>query len=274
MYSVTEFKIALIAGIIGLVGTVIGAAATAWAAKINAHKNVEAVRGQARDQGVNEHAHWLRQQRLVSYEGFLDAWDECTRIRQERADPAPSGEGAAGRVELRRTASRMMERARRISLLGPEEVSLAAEAISKVTMENIEKEDKFGEYAESAVSRLRAQEQEVRELVQVAMPGMRSDELREVIQNIHNLERLQELYSIEELERIVGLAEDSMRESEEIHARMTAIAELGEEFTTASERFLEEFQRNIQIAEESRMVFVQKVRNAIATPMAGTGDPV
>jgi acetyl-CoA carboxylase carboxyltransferase component len=100
--SVTEFTTALVAGLIGLIGTGTGAAATAWAAKIGAIKNIEAARGQAQDQATHEHAHWLRQQRLVAYEGSLDAWDECTRKRKELTSSVDDIQQAALRAELRK----------------------------------------------------------------------------------------------------------------------------------------------------------------------------
>lgn len=270
--SVTEFTTALVAGLIGLIGTLIGAAATARAARIGADKNVEAARGQVQDQAAGEHAHWLRQQRLTAYEGFLDAWDACTRKRQELTRPVQDSEHPDQRLELRRSASQMMERARRISLLGPEEVSLAAEAISKVTMENIEEEDKFGIYAESAVSRVREQQREIEELSSVVLPGLQSEEFREVLRHANDPERIQALYSVEQIENIMRLAERSMQESEELHRKMMAIAHFGDEFNNETARFLEAFSHNIQIAEESRVLFVQTVRTAIASPSMRNGD--
>ncbi|MEU1791255.1 hypothetical protein ABZ553_36370 [Streptomyces sparsogenes] len=258
----TEFTTALVAGLIGLVGTVTGAAATAWAAKIGANKNAEAVRGQAQDQATSEHAHWLRQQRLASYEGFLDAWDECIRKRTELTRPVDDSAHDALRMELSRSASCMMERARRISLLGPEEVSLAAESISRATLENIEKEDKYGQYIKSALLQVREQERQIREL---SVP-LQSEELREVLRHVDDLERLQELYSVEQLEKIVDQMEHSVNEGEELHRRLVVLAELGREVNDEAKRFLENFKRNIQVAEESRVVFTQTVRNAIASP--------
>ena len=227
-------------------------------------KNAEAVRGQVRDQAVSEHAHWLRQQRLATYEGFLDAWDECTRRRTELARPVDESAHAALRMELSQSASRMMERARRISLLGPEAVSLSAEAISRATMENIAKEDKYGKYIKSALSRAREQERQMRELSH----STQSEDFSEVLRHVNSLEKLQELYSVEELEGIVGQAEHSVNEMEELHRRMETFAELGHEINVEATQFLEDFERNIQVTEESRVVFVQTVRKAISSPSA------
>ncbi|MEU6079565.1 hypothetical protein [Streptomyces sp. NPDC047108] len=258
----TEFSTALVAGLIGLVGTAIGAAATAWAAKIGASKNAEALQGQVQHQAASEHAHWLRQQRLASYEGFLGAWDECTRKRTELTRPVDESAHEALRVELSESASRMMERARRISLLGPEAVSLAAEAISRATLENIKKEDKYGRYIKSALLQAREQECQIREL---AHP-LQSEELREVLRQVGDLERLRERYSVDQLEEFVGQAERSMNEMGELRRRMEIFAELGREVQHEATRFLEEFKRNMQVAEENRVVFVQTVRGAITSP--------
>lgn len=258
---VTEFTTALVAGLIGLIGTGIGAAATAWAAKIGATKNIEAVHGQVQDQAANEHSHWLRQQRLASYEGFLDAWDACTRKRKDLAQTMADSQHDALRAELRQSALHMMERARHISLLGPEEVSQAAEVISKATQENVEKEDKYGQYVESTLSRIRDQERQLRDV----SPNLQLEDLREALRHVDDLGKLQEMYSVEQLEWIVDHAERSMREMEDWVRGMAVIEELGCEFNEKAMCFLEDFQRNLQATEESRVVFIRTVRDAIAS---------
>jgi hypothetical protein len=259
---VDEGIVALIAAGCGLLGSILGAAFTAWATKAGADKSADAVRGQAHDQAANEHAHWLRQQRLSACEGFLDAWDECTRRRKELARPAEEGQHRPLRTELHQAATRMLERARRISILGPEEVAQASQAISDATMENIEREDKFGQYIEAAVARLREEERHVREL----SPNLKFEQLNQVLAHAGDLESLQELYSIEELERILENAEHSMGEGEEWLSRMTAFGELGNEINVEGARFLEDFKHNIQVTEQNREVFVRTVRNSIASP--------
>ncbi|MCX4559661.1 hypothetical protein [Streptomyces sp. 2-1] len=117
----------------------------------------------------------------------------------------------------------MLERARRISILGPEEVAQAAQKISDATMENIEREYKFGQYIEATVARLREQEGRVREL----SPDLKFEQLNQVLTHAGNLESSQELYSIEELERIIGNADRSMKAGEEWLSRMIAFGELG-----------------------------------------------
>ncbi|MFJ6444783.1 hypothetical protein [Streptomyces sp. NPDC091649] len=256
-----EGTVALIAAGCGLLGSILGAAFTAWATKAGADKSADAVRGQAYDQAANEHAHWLRQQRLSACEGFLDAWDECTRRRKELARPE-DGQHKPHRAELRQAATRMLERARRISILGPDEVAQSAQSISDATMENIEKEDRFGRYIVAAVARLREQESHVREL----SPDLKFEQLKQVLTHAGDLEKLQELYSIEELERIVENADRSMAEGEEWLRRMTIFGELGGEINNEGARFVEDFRHNIQVTEENRAVFVLTVRNSIANP--------
>lgn len=129
-------------------------------------------------------------------------------------------------------------------------------------MENIEKEDKYGQYIKSALSQVRDQERQINELL--SRPPQ-SEDFRRVLLHIDDLEKIQELYSVEELEEIVDQAGGSVDNMEELHHRLEVFAELGREVNAESERFLEDFERNINLAEESREVFVQKVRNAISS---------
>ncbi|MFJ3639259.1 hypothetical protein ACIPRD_05825 [Streptomyces sp. NPDC090108] len=257
-----EGIVALIAAGCGLLGSILGAAFTAWATQAGADKSADAVRGQAHDQAVNEHAHWLRQQRLSACEGFLYAWDECTRRRKELARPTEEGQHNSHRTELHQASTRMLERARRVSILGPEEVAQASQVISVATMENIEREEKFGQCIEAAIARLREQERHIREL----SPDLKIEQLNQVLAHAGDLESLQELYSIEDLERILENAEHSMGEGEAWLGRMTAFGELGDEINNEGARFLEDFKHNIQVTEENRAVFVRTVRNSIASP--------
>ncbi|MFD4338097.1 hypothetical protein ACFWPP_13065 [Streptomyces anulatus] len=156
----------------------------------------------------------------------------------------------------------MLERARRISILGPEEVAQASQAISDATMENIEREEKFGQYIEAAIARLREQGRHIREL----SPDLKFEQLNQVLAHAGDLVSLQERYSIEDLERILENAEHSMGEGEEWLGRMTAFGELGDEINNEGARFLEDFKHNIQVTEENRAVFVRTVRNSIASP--------
>lgn len=75
-----ELIVALVAAVFGLAGTVVGAALTARAAKKGAVLSAQATLQQVHDQATVDQSHWLRQQRLQAYEGFLAAWDECLRL--------------------------------------------------------------------------------------------------------------------------------------------------------------------------------------------------
>lgn len=240
----------------------LGAAGTVWATKAGARRSAEAVRGQTQDQAANEQAHWLRQQRLATCEGFLDAWDECTRMRKELSRPTDESRHDELRAELGRAAERMLERAKRIEVLGPDEVSQAAQTISEATLENIKQEDKFGDYMRAALARVQAQARRVQEV----SPDLPLERLNEVLRHANDLQTLQELYSIEDLEELVGSAESSMEDAQEWIRRATILNELGDEVTSESSQFLEGFRRNIQVTEEHRAVFVRTVRESIASP--------
>ncbi|MEU7133963.1 hypothetical protein [Streptomyces sp. NPDC046261] len=145
-----ELVIALVAAVFGLAGTVLGAVVAARAAKAGADKNAETVRRQVEDQAGAEHAHWLRQQRLNAYEGFLEAWDECLRLTRASADLQDDGQSNAG--PLREAAGRMAERARRIALLGPPAVTQAAEDLAETMQEDVDATANFVRAAEAGVS--------------------------------------------------------------------------------------------------------------------------
>ncbi|MFJ8846671.1 hypothetical protein ACIRFF_27665 [Streptomyces cyaneofuscatus] len=145
-----DYVIPLIIAAIGLAATAVGALIGARSAKFGAERNAETARQQVRDQGAVEHGHWLRQQRFDAYESFLAAWDECLRITQEsaehhdpnRADLAPLGNAA----------ERMAERSRRIALLGPEEVTRAAETLTETMQSDVEITNRFLEMSQAAVA--------------------------------------------------------------------------------------------------------------------------
>lgn len=124
----TEIIVALVAAGFGLAGAVVGAALSAQAAKKGAVLSAQATLQQVRDQATVDQAHWLRQQRLQAYEGFLAAWDECLRLIGSVGLPGDSG--SSGINHLKEAANRMTERARRIDILGPAEVAQAAEELA------------------------------------------------------------------------------------------------------------------------------------------------
>ncbi|MFJ7305513.1 hypothetical protein [Streptomyces sp. NPDC099088] len=119
-----ELVLALVAAAFGLAGTVVGARAAKKGALISAEVTLQ----QVRDQADVDQAHWLRQQRLQAYEGFLSAWDECLRILKSVGLPGDSE--SPGPNPLKEAAGRMTERARRIDILGPSEVAQAAEELA------------------------------------------------------------------------------------------------------------------------------------------------
>ncbi|MEV6378563.1 hypothetical protein AB0M31_03985 [Streptomyces sp. NPDC051773] len=127
-----DFVLPLAIAVIGFAATGWGALVGARAARFGAEKNAEAARRQVQDQGAVEHGHWMRQERMSAYESFLGAWDECLRITQTSADTDSSD--PAELEALRVAAVRMAERARRIAILGPQDVARAAESLAK-TME-------------------------------------------------------------------------------------------------------------------------------------------
>ncbi|MER6433043.1 hypothetical protein ABT272_35770 [Streptomyces sp900105245] len=120
-----ELLLALVAAAFGLAGTVVGARAAKKGALISAQVSLQ----QVRDQASVDQAHWLRQQRLQAYEGFLEAWDECLRILTSVG--LPGGLDSSERNPLLDAAGRMAERARRIDILGPVEVASAAEELAE-----------------------------------------------------------------------------------------------------------------------------------------------
>lgn len=138
-----ELALALVAAVFGLAGTVVGARAAKKGALISAEVTLQQVRDQANiDQG-----HWLRQQRLQAYEGFLAAWDECLRIVDSVGLPGISE--SPGINPLKEATGRMAERARRIDLLGPAEVARAAEELAVSIRRDVDLATKLMELAES-----------------------------------------------------------------------------------------------------------------------------
>ncbi|WP_326780804.1 hypothetical protein OG481_13800 [Streptomyces longwoodensis] len=138
-----ELVLALVAAVFGLAGTVVGARAAKKGALISA----EATLQQVRDQADVDQAHWLRQQRLQAYEGFLAAWDECLRIIDSVGLPGRSD--SPGINPLKEATGRMAERARRIDILGPAEVARAAEELAVSIRRDVDLATKLMELADS-----------------------------------------------------------------------------------------------------------------------------
>ncbi|MFF5144140.1 hypothetical protein ACFY6U_31170 [Streptomyces sp. NPDC013157] len=144
-----ELVVALVAAVFGLAGTVVGAVVSARAAKKGALLSAQATLQQVHDQASVDQAHWLRQQRLQAYEGFLAAWDECLRIIDSAGLPGDSG--SSGANPLKEAAGRMAERARRIDILGPAEVARAAEELANSIRRDVKIATKLKELTMSTV---------------------------------------------------------------------------------------------------------------------------
>ncbi|MFI7088522.1 hypothetical protein ACIBUR_33635 [Streptomyces anulatus] len=145
-----DFVIPLVLAVIAFAATGLGAVVGARAARFVAEKSAEAVRRQVRDQGAVEHAHWLRQQRFSTYESFLEAWDECLRITQASAEADdPDSTGLEG---LRLAADHMAERARRIAILGPPDLTHAAESLTETMQEDVKVAVRFIEVTQAAIA--------------------------------------------------------------------------------------------------------------------------
>ncbi|MFJ8865441.1 hypothetical protein ACIRD6_06715 [Streptomyces sp. NPDC102473] len=138
-----ELVLALVASVFGLAGTVVGARAAKKGALISAEVTLQ----QVRDQADVDQAHWLRQQRLQAYEGFLAAWDESLRIIDSVGLPGQSD--SPGINPLKEATGRMAERARRIDILGPAEVARAAEELAVSIRRDVDLATKLMELAES-----------------------------------------------------------------------------------------------------------------------------
>ncbi|WP_433452511.1 hypothetical protein ACQPXS_30755 [Streptomyces sp. CA-142005] len=138
-----ELVLALVAAVFGLAGTVVGARAAKKGALISAEVTLQ----QVRDQADVDQVHWLRQQRLQAYEGFLAAWDECLRIIDSVGLPGHSE--SPGINPLKEATGRMAERARRIDILGPAEVAQAAKELAVSIRRDVDLATKLMELAES-----------------------------------------------------------------------------------------------------------------------------
>ncbi|MEU0677345.1 hypothetical protein ABZ330_31510 [Streptomyces sp. NPDC006172] len=102
-------------------------------------------RRQVRDQGVNEHLHWLRQQRQEHYVRFLQALQLCLKVLEEHTKPVVEATQAVEEgslevdsddyqrlysppevIEKLETLGDMREA---IRMLGPEEIDKQADAV-------------------------------------------------------------------------------------------------------------------------------------------------
>ncbi|GAA2071409.1 hypothetical protein GCM10009801_23020 [Streptomyces albiaxialis] len=246
--------VGLIAAVCGLLGTAFGAVVTARATKIGADKSAESATKQVRDQVNAEHAHWLRQERLNAYDGFLEAWDEFMRTMR--------GEQGARENGLTAVAGRTGERAQRIALLGPNEVALAAEDLAKAAWQDVNalinlvqsgrglrNSDLFDspvqeghlESLSGAIDRL----DEVLAAAREGRGGTDDDsQVFEIIQQVNeNLSRVNEV-------------------TRQLDERSNLFAVFGEEASAASELI----SANAELRARSRARFVAEARRALSSP--------
>ncbi|MFE4855869.1 hypothetical protein [Streptomyces sp. NPDC056670] len=261
-----ELLIALVAAAFGLAGTVVGAVVAARAAKAGADKNAETVRRQVEDQATVEHAHWLRQQRLTAYEGFLEAWDECLRLTRASADPHESD--PPGVEPLRAAAGRMAERARRIALLGPPAVTQAAEELAETMQQDVDATAEFLREAEAGTLALDERPGDV-EAVHAATEAFtnRADRLRELLagarESVDGHPLLAEY--LEAGNRYQTVSQETLGD---LQANLDQLANLADQATAV----VGLLSRNQAAREASREQFTAEVRAALGTPpLSGDG---
>ncbi|MFI9183013.1 hypothetical protein ACIGXG_12360 [Streptomyces goshikiensis] len=261
-----DLVIPLLVAVIGLAATGLGAIVGARSTRFGAEKNAETVRRQVQDQGAVEHGHWLRQQRLSTYGSFLEAWDECLRITRAPVDvPDPASESLD---ELREVAGRLAERARRIALLGPEEVTQAAEDLTEGMQEDVEAAARFIRACQAAESAL--DDRPVR-------PEAVAEATEEYRQRHAQLEDLIDAHRGQgrDLRDLDGhpLLEDVMRSiaqlrqvSGEAGGALLENVERLSEAVGEAEAMLDVLTRNKEARELSRERFTSAARQALGTP--------
>ncbi|WP_405788215.1 hypothetical protein [Streptomyces sp. NBC_01367] len=261
-----DLVIPLLVAVIGLAATGLGAIVGARSTRFGAEKNAETVRRQVQDQGAVEHGHWLRQQRLGTYESFLEAWDECLRITQAPVDAHDPGSTSLD--ELREAAGRMAERARRIALLGPAEVTQAAENLTEGMQEDVEASTRFIRASQAAISAVDGRPVHTEAVVEATeeyrqrsaqLAGL-MDAYRAQGRDLRDLDGhpllADVMQSIAQFLQVSGEARGALQENVE---RLSAT--LGE-----AEAMLDVLTRNREARELSRERFTSAARQALGTP--------
>ncbi|MEF9883736.1 hypothetical protein [Streptomyces sp. P9-A4] len=261
-----DLVIPLLIAVIGLAATVLGAILGARAARFGAEKNAETVRRQVQDQSAVEHGHWLRQQRLGTYESFLEAWDECLRITQSSA--ADPDADSTVLDELNGAAGRMAERARRIALLGPGEVTQAAESLTQAMQEDVDVSIRFVKVCQSALAAIEGRPVHTDAVADAtAEYRQHAEHLAEVMNSYRDQGRaLSDLDGHPLLAEVMTSIEQHSRVSAD--ARDALIANADQLATTVREAqaMLDVLKRNKEARELSRERFTSTARQALGTP--------
>ncbi|WP_143041353.1 hypothetical protein [Streptomyces indicus] len=262
----TDFVVPLAIAVIGLVATGLGAVVGARAARFGAEKNAEAVRRQVQDQGAVEHGHWMRQERLSTYESFLEAWDECLRLSQGSADADSTD--AAALEPLRLAAGRMEERARRIALLGPQDVTYAAESLAKSMGEDVAIAIRFVEAMRAATTEVEGNPVPVDAVPEAtAEYERRHRDLADLVAAYR--EQGRDLRELDGHPVLRAAMESIQRYRQASGEAMEALNANYERLFAASEQafaMVEELQRNREERELSRERFTRAARTALSAP--------
>ncbi|QIY56817.1 hypothetical protein HEP86_22670 [Streptomyces sp. RPA4-5] len=259
-----ELIVALVAAVFGLAGTVVGAALTARAAKKGAVLSAQATLQQVHDQATVDQSHWLRQQRLQAYEGFLAAWDECLRLIDTVGLP---GDSEASEINpLKEAAGRMTERARRIDILGPAEVAQAAEELADSIRRDVTIATKLKKLTEaklpSAAERMTNETAPAmaaaREAVQETRRQMRDlvGETNESGRPLHEDPRTAELFA--NFERAQEVADAAIARAHEDGDRISA-------FLDQATVIVDELKRNQEARAYTRERFTTAARHTLAS---------
>ncbi|MEU9125924.1 hypothetical protein AB0C96_39985 [Streptomyces sp. NPDC048506] len=126
-----EGKAALYAAIVGFAAAVIGAAVGGWAswraARHSADAAVRAAVEQVKGQAKNEHAHWIRQERLHAYRIVLQACTDFMAVVQRFETQVLAGRNTDELPQLLEQCLRDVELSTgSLHLLGPSSVHAAA----------------------------------------------------------------------------------------------------------------------------------------------------
>ncbi|WAP60056.1 hypothetical protein [Streptomyces sp. S465] len=112
---------ALFAGLVALLGALIGGGFSARAARIGGEKTVQAARQQVEDQARVESKRWLLQARHDAYQVILSATDAYTDALIQPTTTAEAAEAARQRFRSARL---------RVDVVGPATVRTAADELS------------------------------------------------------------------------------------------------------------------------------------------------